>query len=78
MARLARGLREGNTEAGHRAHLYGASAGMMLGAVAILVTWPLALVAWLLHPEKPGAPVQQNHPNLKGNGNMKRKIYESI
>lgn len=60
----ARGLREGHAEAGHGAHLYGAGAGVMLGAAATFITRPLPPVARLLHTEKPGTPVQQNHANL--------------
>lgn len=65
-ARRAGGLREGHAEARDGAHLYGGGAGVVLGGMAVLVTGPPALVAGLFHAEEPGAPVQQNHSNLKG------------
>lgn len=64
-ARWARGLREGHAEAGHGAHLYGAGAGVAMGAAASCKTRPLTLVTRLLHSEKPGTPMQQNHTNLE-------------
>lgn len=63
-ARGARGLREGHVEAGHGAHLYGAGAGVVLGAAASFITRLVMPVSRLLHTEKPGTPVQQNHANL--------------
>lgn len=64
-ARRAGGLREWHAEARDGAHLYGGGAGVVLGGMAVLVTGSLALIAGLFHAEEPGAPVQQNHSNLK-------------